>query len=470
VDTPVYDFIEAYKASGMSRFHMPGHKGAGFSGCEDADITEIEGADVLYGACGIIARSQDNAARLFSAGQTFYSTEGSSLCIKAMLMAVLMDARQNKHGSYGGEYILAARNVHRAMVDACALIGIDADFIMPGRYINRCTNICSGMVTPQDIENYFLNLGKNGRKDYPVAVYITSPGYLGDIAATRDIAAVCEKYNVPLIVDNAHGAYLAFLGKNGTDGGSLHPIKLGAAMCCDSAHKTLPVLTGGAYLHISPRYKERYAAYVQRALALFGSTSPSYLILQSLDLCNRYIADGYNKKLEICINLASEVKEYLIHTGIDVLDTEPLKIVIDAAASGYTGHEAGQEMRRYKIACEYADMQYVVLMVSPCNSPADFENIKRWGQDTCLVKNKRERLVFPAIFTEKPCRCMPVRKAVFSPSEIIRAEDSAGRICASETVSCPPAVPVAICGEIIDENMVSLFRMYNIENVCVVSL
>lgn len=247
MDTPIYDFVKKYKESDMSRFHMPGHKGHKFIGCEDLDITEIYGADVLSMASGIIARSQSNASRLFYTGQTFYSTEGSSLCIKAMLMTVLMDARsQRKNDSQEREYILAARNVHRSIIDACALIDIDMEFLT----YRSSNSICECKVLPEDIKTYFENikkenLEKNIQKNYPIAVYITSPDYLGNIADIAGIAKVCEKYCIPLIIDNAHGAYLAFLECN------LHPIKLGAAMCCDSAHKTLPVLTGGAYLHIA---------------------------------------------------------------------------------------------------------------------------------------------------------------------------------------------------------------------------
>ena len=102
---------------------------------------------------------------------------------------------------------------------------------------------------------------------------------------------VCKTYDTPLLVDNAHGAYLAFLEEN------RHPIALGATMCCDSAHKTLPVLTGGAYLHISKDAPESFVRSARSMLALFASTSPSYLILASLDRCNASLADGYEKKL-----------------------------------------------------------------------------------------------------------------------------------------------------------------------------
>ena len=454
METPIYNFVTDYMSSGMSRFHMPGHKGQSFLGCEGRDITEIEGADVLSMAGGIIAESQYNASHLFCTGSTLYSTEGSSLCIKAMLMAVLEDAR--KHGSKGNEYILAARNVHRSMVDACALLGMETEFII----YNRSGSICESMVTPKDIENILEYKKKEGTGN-PVAVYITSPGYLGDIADIEGIAVICEKYSLPLVVDNAHGAYLAFLEE------SRHPLRLGAAICCDSAHKTLPVLTGGAYLHISGRYKERYMETARRALALFGSTSPSYLILQSLDLCNKYLAGNYRERLAACINTVNSIKEDLKGKGICVMDTEPLKIVINTACAGYTGTETCAAMREYGIECEYADAGYVVLMVTPENTKEDFTRIKEWAGSTFLIHNKKNRLAIPGFSLKPPQREMTIREAVFSPSVLIDARESLGRICAAETVSCPPAVPVAVCGEVINQDMIDLFGIYNIKEVCV---
>lgn len=434
---------------------MPGHKGQPFLGCEDRDITEIEGADVLSMAGGIIAESQANASRLFCTGSTLYSAEGSSLCIKAMLMAVLADARRN--GRNRKEYILAARNVHRSMVDACALLGIEIEFIISG----RSGSICESQVTFEDIEK-ILKAKKAENKDYPIAVYITSPGYLGDVADISGIAGICGQYGLPLVIDNAHGAYLAFLEE------SRHPIKLGAAICCDSAHKTLPVLTGGAYLHISGRYKERYLETARRALALFGSTSPSYLVLQSLDLCNKYLAENYRERLSACINTLNKVKGDLTGKGICVMETEPLKIVINTACAGYTGAETSIEMRRYGIECEYADTGYVVLMATPENTQRDFEKIVKWADSTSLIYNKKEKLVMPQVSLKIPQREMTIREAVFSPSVLIDTKEALGHVCAAETVSCPPAVPIAVCGEVINQDMVDLFETYNIKKVCVV--
>lgn len=465
MNTPIFDFVTEYNNKNFTRFHMPGHKGQKILGCEALDITEIKGADVLNAADGIIAESRRNTSALFDSGAVFYSTEGSSLCIKSMLAAVLEDTKRlykiSNKNSFDKDmrfHVLAARNVHRAMIDGCALIDLDVDFIMP----DNSTNICTGIISASDVDRD-IRKSIDKRESVLIGVYITSPDYLGNIADIKGIAQVCSKYNIPLMVDNAHGAYLAFLKE------SLHPIVLGAAMCCDSAHKTLPVLTGGAYLHISEKYKEKYEDKIDKFFSLFGSTSPSYLILQSLDLCNKYISEGYRKKLKRCIEKINEIKSFIYRLGINVMFSEPLKIIIDTAVSGYTGNWISEELRTYKIECEYSDMNYIVLMLTPDNSDMDFERLKCWAQNTCLVTERREKIEVPKMYAYMPKRAISIREAVFSSSKIVEIKDAGGCVCAAETISCPPAVPIAVSGEIIDASMIKLFREYNIKKVCVVS-
>ena len=173
----------------------------------------------------------------------------------------------------------------------------------------------------------------------PLGVYVTSPDYLGQIADIAGLSKVCGRWGIPLIVDNAHGAYLHFLEKG------MHPMDLGAAMCCDSAHKTLPALTGAAYLHIHKDYMKQFAPYAEQALSLFSSTSPSYLLLQSLDLCNAYLAGEYRGKLGEVVGMLGRLKDKMHRIGISVRESEPLKIVLDTAECGYFCGEKAEEMR-----------------------------------------------------------------------------------------------------------------------------
>jgi len=435
--TPIADFIDNYNGASPSRFHMPGHKGMG--DIEKYDITEIDGADVLYSADGIINESEENATKLFNTAHTFYSTEGSTLAIKAMLFLVSKGKSKK---------ILAQRNVHKAFVYGCALLDLDVEWIYPKAF----EHLCSCIVTKEDVE-----AALSEKSEPPCAVYITSPDYLGNVADVSGIATVCKKAGVPLIVDNAHGAYLGFLSP------SMHPIAQGAAMCADSAHKTLPVLTGGAYLHIS-KDRPEYVKNARSALSLFASTSPSYLILRSLDKCNRYIDEAFPAELEKAIERTNFAKAKLSELGFSVNPGEPLKIVIDAEKAGYEGNELSELLRRNNIEAEFADRRYLVLMSSPMNTNEDFERLI-----DCFKKIElRSPIVSDTLAPEKAIKVMTIREAILSDSESISVDRAEGRICASPSVSCPPAVPIAVSGEIISKNHVELFKKYGIETVDII--
>ena len=309
MQTPIYDFVQNYQRSGTLRLHMPGHKGVPFLGCEPLDITEIQGADALYEAEGIIAESERNAAALFGTARTLYSTEGSSQCIRAMLYLALLG-----YGPKAGvrPRILAARNVHKSFIHACALLDLDVVWLMPDQASH---SLCSCPITPSQVAHAL-------ESERPFALYLTAPDYLGGGPDLAAIAQVCRQSHIPLLVDNAHGAYLKFLSP------SRHPIDLGAAMCCDSAHKTLPVLTGGAYLHLSREAEHRVGAMAKQAMALFGSTSPSYLTLQSLDLCNHYLSDGYPQRLAEFVTGIRDVKQHLSRAGFRHRDLGQAELIV----------------------------------------------------------------------------------------------------------------------------------------------
>ena len=249
MNAPIHEFVRRYIESGAARLHVPGHKGVGPLGCEAWDITEIAGADALYEADGIIAESERNASALFGSGATFYSAEGSSLCIRAMLHLALT----HRPASAARPVALAARNAHKAFLYAAALCDFDVQWLWP----EAETSLCACPVSPEALSRTL-----DAMKEKPFCVYVTSPDYLGGMQDIRALADVCHARGVPLIVDNAHGAYLKFLPE------SLHPLDLGADLCCDSAHKTLPVLTGGAYLHISRNADPALIAAAKDALAL----------------------------------------------------------------------------------------------------------------------------------------------------------------------------------------------------------
>lgn len=431
--TPIYDFVTQYAESDTVRMHMPGHKGK--SDMERYDITEVTGADSLYHAEGIIAESEANATKLFGVA-TYYSTEGSSHAIRAMLYLV---SRGEKNA-----LILAARNVHRSFISAVAMLGLDVEWLGGDEYLSL-------KLTPELLEK---RLGE--MKKLPVAVYVTSPDYLGGMLDIKGLAEVAHRFGLPLLVDAAHGSYLRFLDK------SLFPTDLGADMCASSAHKTLPVLTGGAYLHISEGFAISKSD-AKAALSLFGSTSPSYLILSSLDRANATLAGDYRCNLSTTIDKLNSLKLDLIQHGYELCGDEPMKLTVKAKAFGYYGYELSELLRKGKIEVEFSDPDFVVVMPSP-SSDSDIMRLR----DVLLEIQKKEAILTPAPAVTLPKKAMSVREAVMSLSECVPVEDALGRVCAIDTVGCPPAVPVIVPGEVVDEGVVEVSKYYGIRTLTVV--
>ena len=444
IKTPICDFVRRSAESKTTRMHMPGHKGSGALGVEALDITEISGADSLYEADGIIKESEEIASSLFGA-YTFYSTEGSSQCIRAMLHLAKTHAwMQKKH-----LYVWATRNVHKTFLSAVALLNIDIEWL----YGTGEESYLSCALSPDELEKMLQ------KAPYlPTALYLTSPDYLGNVADIASIAEVCHRYGVLLLVDCAHGAYLKFLET------SLYPTDQGADMCCSSAHKTLPVLTGGAYLHISKRADASLVDAAKNSLALFGSTSPSYLILQSLDAANAYLAKDCHENLSRTVARLDELKKRLSLHGYQLVGNEPLKITLATKSFGYMGVDFASHLRKNGIECEFADNDFVVLMPSTDVGTDELAHIEMVA--TSLPQKAPITIAPPTL--AKSESALRITYALLWPSETVAVEDSVGRILASPSVSCPPAVPIVMCGERIDESAVRAFRYYGVEKVRVV--
>ena len=419
---------------------MPGHKGRGPLGCEAWDLTEISGADSLYEAAGIIAESEENAAALFGSAATFYSTEGSTQCVKAMLFLAL----QNRPAGTP-PVILAARNVHKSFVHAAALLDFEPLWLWPEE---GTSSLCACPVAAEGLDRALSALDAP-----PAAVYITSPDYLGNMADIPALAEVCRRYKTPLLADNAHGAYLRFLSP------SRHPLDLGADLACDSAHKTLPVLTGGAYLHISKTAPAAFRENARAALALFGSTSPSYLTLASLDLCSRYLSENYPARLAEAVRRLEALGKTLSANGWQVEPSDPLRLTL-RAPSGLTGLDLADRLRRGGAECEYADRDFLVLMTTPENTPEDLARVS-----AALGENRAPAAPAVSLPLAKGERVLSIREALFAPQESVPAEESLGRVCGAPTVGCPPAVPIAVSGERIGPEALALFRYYGVKRV-----
>lgn len=438
--TPIVSFLKSYQEKSPVRMHMPGHKGAGILGFEGMDLTEIYGADELFAAEGIIKESEQNASSLFGC-PTYYSTQGSTLCIQTMCTILCQDAKSKGKKPK----ILAGRNAHRSFIHAAALLDFEIEWL----YGN--SDYLSCKIHAEDLEKAII-------ESLPTAVYLTNPDYLGNLLDIQSLASVCKKHNVLLAIDNAHGAYLRFLEP------SLHPIDLGADLCCDSAHKTLPVITGGAYLHLSDSLNQVWKNDVKHFMEYFSSTSPSYLIMASLDAANEVLDTTFRNSLFECIQRVDGLKNTLVQYGYTILSGEPMKITISTKEFGYTGNEIANLLMECDIYPEFYDSDYIVLMPSPYNTKDDLKRL-----ETCLCGIERKPILInkpPKL--EQSKKAMNVRQALFSSSITLDVSKSLGQVCSSVTVSCPPAILPVIPGEVISESSIEVMKYYGIETVRVV--
>ncbi len=417
MNTPIHDFLTRYAESGTMRLHMPGGKGV----THPSDITEINGADVLYESSGIIRESERNTAALYGAAETCYSCGGSTLAIQAMLYAACKLTGKRK--------IAAGRYSHRSLIDTAILLGLDVTWIYPDKFLGCELSPCA------------VNAAID---DDTAAVFVNSVDYLGGECDIRTLSEVCRKRRVMLLIDNAHGAYKVFTGD--------HPITLGADMCADSAHKTLPALTGAAYLQLAD---SSFLTDAKNGMALFGSSSPSYLILDSLDLCCRYIAEQRDSALRT-IKRVRELKLALADDGIPMKQSDDMRITVDGYGMGYTGYELGRELRQRGAEPEMCGDRYAVLLFSTVQPEHDFGALREMLRGI----PRRTALSCREIPQVKPEKVLSLRESFLSRKKTVPADHSAGLICAGVHSPCPPCVPVVMPGERISDELAEMLPGY----------
>lgn len=420
---PLYDALVRYKEAGRSSFHTPGHKNNPKALPKDLfelDYTELPETGSLFDGTFPISEAEKFASELFGTARTCISAGGCTLCIQAMLRLA---------APRGGK-ILCSRVIHRSAVNAMALLGIEPVWAMP--------------------ENIVGVLGKNSDVK---AVYITSPDYYGRIIDIKPIAALCGQNSIPLLVDCAHGTQLMFTKPK------LHPLLFGAAMTADSAHKTLGVLTGGAWLNIAD---SRFAGGAKEAMSLFGSTSPSYPVMASLDICREMLQ---NNGLDFTTvqEKVKKIKELAHSLGVTSPEglTDPTRITLNTAAVGITGTQAAEIFRKNGVEPEYADRAYVIFIATPFNTSVDFERLANAIKSLPVGKPLPVNTSLPPL----PHVNAGLREAVLAENEYVPLENALGRTAAETVCPCPPGIPVVMPGETITNAVLPFLRDYGFSKI-----
>ena len=448
--------LRQYCGSGIYPLHMPGHKrrpGPCPGLPYEWDVTEVEGTDDLHDARGILKEAMDRTAALYGADYTRYLVGGSTCGILAGIRAAL------RHG----DRVAVARNCHKSVYHAIELCGLETVWILPETVPDY--RIC-GSVSPEAVR-CLLQTDPSIR-----AVILTSPTYEGVLSNIGAIAAHCHAHEIPLIVDEAHGAHLGLFSGTGFPAGAL---SCGADLVIQSPHKTLPSLTQTAWLHL--RGDRISAGALERELDIFETSSPSYPLLASLDACTGLLeAEGYSlfrgwqQRLSAFYEGAAALRRFRIlgrEAGEMSRDTvyafDPGKILIACPTGQMTGQALARLLReRYLLETEMALGDCVLAMTSPADAPSALQRLL----EALLALEGSPRLFSdPAEGSGEdipplpaPETVLPVGQAVRMDMEAVPLAAAAGRICGEYLYCYPPGIPVCAPGERITDRVLSRIR------------
>lgn len=424
MSAPLYEALCALSQKNTVRFHMPGHKGQpvlpDFSPILPLDFTEIYETGNLYTGEGPIRLAEQQAARFYHAADCHFLTGGSSQGIHTMLYAA----------AGAGSSVLFDRNCHKSCAHAAAMLDVTPTFVFPS--ILEPYGI-PGLLDPSEIEDTL--------KNHPEikTVLITSPNYYGVCQDIPAIASVCHAHGAKLLVDAAHGAHLPAVGLES-------PIQQGADLAAISAHKTLYALGQAAMLLSRGTVAD---TKLREGAALFGTSSPSYAILASLDLARDALEqdDSYLKTAQAVDKLKIRLSDTrLLPLSIDTLD--PCRLTISTVHTTWTGEQLSDILyERFQIACEMSDVRNIVCIVTPADLPQNLAQL----QDALLTLSKEAQPAPPAAPLPplpRPRPVLSVRSAMLgAASEISLADAKPGMVCARPVTPYPPGVPVLWPGE-----------------------
>lgn len=422
---PVYSAVEKYAASRSVSFHTPGHMGKKilgicFSDVYTFDATELSVTDELYAPRGCILEAEKKASELFGTYHTFLSAGGASQCVKAAL------------ADYAGKKVIFDRNIHSSVAAAICFYGIDAVFVYGG-----CDT--TGAPVPPCAEAFGRAIAENPDA---AAVFATTPTYFGLSADCAALKTLAGKYGVDFIADNAHGTHYRFCLQMKNTRFDAHL----ADISVDSAHKTLPVMTGGAFLHY---YKRTDENRVRRFLMDAGSTSPSFPILASLDAGRALCAEKGESLYTETAEKVSLLKRKLAEKGYTVNGGEnydPLRLTV---YFGERSADVAAKLEKSGIFAEMNSCGQLVFIITPFCGRNDMNILFR------------ELLRFPSaeppltdICFNIPERACGRREAMLRESETVEVYKSVGRISAvTVNIHEPPCVPPLLPGEIISKGL-----------------
>lgn len=451
----LYTLLEENDKSDIYPFHMPGHKrNAAISYIPTGlDITEIDGFDNLHHSLGILKESQERAAHFYGADKTWFLINGSTSGLLIAVSAVF----NNNGGS-----ILIARNCHKAVYNAVYLNRLNVEYLFPE----------DGCICPADVERAIV---KN--KEIK-AVVVTSPTYEGIVSDIGEIAKVCHAGNIPLIVDEAHGAHFVL--------GDIFPesaLKKGADIVINSIHKTLPSMTQTALLHLNGDRVSRHL--IDMYSGIYQSSSPSYVMMAGIDGCINYLIENRErlcfeyckmlKKFEQRIKNLKHIQVYITKSdNSNIYDKDCSKILIyckNVREKGKNNHCDGRWLHdillnKYHLQMEMAAADYVIALTSVMDREEGFVRLAEALTD---IDNILE--FYPAyddfiadISMQEIDVVFPIYEAVKGAKKKVLFAESAGLVSAEYIYLYPPGSPLIVPGERISGDLIKMVKEYQVRN------
>ncbi|MGL5381447.1 aminotransferase class I/II-fold pyridoxal phosphate-dependent enzyme [Clostridium sp.] len=451
-ETPLFNALLEYVDRDTLPFHVPGHKkGVGideefksFIGENPfkIDVTVFKLVDSLHHPTGPIKKAQELVADAYGSDASFFSIHGTSGAIQAMIMSTVKD----------GDKILVPRNVHKSITAGIILSGAVPVFMQPE--LDKKLGIAHG-VAPETIKNT-LEANPDAK-----AVLIINPTYYGVATDIKKIVDIVHSYDIPLIVDEAHGPHLAFSKKL-----PLSALEAGADMCAQSTHKIIGSLTQGSLLHVKSKYID--PKRVQQILNLLQTTSPSYILMASLDTARRQIAlhgeELLSKTIELCKYTRDEINKIpgFYSFGEEVLGVpgshsfDPTKITISCRDLGLTGFELDMILsNQYHIQMELSDFYNVLAVGSFGDTKDGMERLlKALREISAEYYGKKDPIPDFLDIPSVPSKVLNPREAFYADKVSTSLKDSIGKISGEFLLAYPPGIPLLCPGEIITQEIV----------------
>lgn len=435
---PLVNALTEYISRNPVPFHMPGHKGGRLlpSFLLQMDMTEVPGLDNLQAPEGVIREAQELAARVFQSDACFFLVNGSTSGIHIMMMSAF----------HPGDKVIIPRNCHKSVWSGLILSGAEPVYIQPEYDSDRC------LVTHVSKEEVKRTVEEN---PHAAGIVLVNPDYYGLCPHLLEINRILKPYGMKMLVDEAHGSHFIF-----HSGLPPSAAQCNADMWVQSAHKTLPALTQSAYLHVRLDDDKIDIGRIAMVHRMMQSTSPSYLLMASLDWARAFMTENGKSELDRLLEHLSWTRRMLDSLGLDTMEgyqrpeincIDPARLVLDVSDLGLTGYEAGEMLRQAGVQVEMADLYRLVFICTVADQKQDFESLVSACRfltqgNGKRVKNKRKL----TISREIPKQMLSPKEAFKRSKEYVKLKESKGRICGDLVGTYPPGIPRFCPGELID--------------------